>query len=96
MQRLVYGEHPPTSLYLHTGEPRERVIWLTMSAGLEADFENNHKFVGILRATGLTDLSKFEKWEVWLKIRPLSIEIFSRARLLLRTVDTARTPVAED
>jgi len=53
----VCGEHPPTSLYLYTREPQERVIWLTISAGLESDFENNHKFIGILRATCLTDLA---------------------------------------
>jgi hypothetical protein len=78
MQRLVYREHPPTSLYLHTGEPQERVIWLTISAGLEADFENNHKFIGILRATCLTYLLKFEKWEVWVKtLSPLDRDLFT-------------------
>jgi hypothetical protein len=67
MQSLMYQEDLPTSLYLHTGEPGERVIRLTLSAGMDTDFENKRKFVSVLRTNDLTDLSKFEKWEAWLK-----------------------------
>jgi hypothetical protein len=87
------------SLYQHTGEQRESAYWTTLCGGIETHDEDGFRYD--CRVRDMTDLSKFQKWEAWLKTPPpIDSSLFTTEigyiNLAFRSVTAGRRPIVTE
>lgn len=63
MRHLADAAHCPEGSYNHTSETRETAFWRTMCGSMDIEIKDSSQYFCRLR--GLTDFSRFEKWQVW-------------------------------